>query len=31
LIDRTFSLDEALEAQGYMASRAPIGKIVLTL
>jgi NADPH2:quinone reductase len=31
LIDRTFPLDEALEAQGYMASNAHIGKIVLTL
>lgn len=28
-IDRTFSLDEAMEAQGYMASNAHIGKIVL--
>jgi NADPH2:quinone reductase len=31
LIDRTFPLDEALEAQGYMASNAHMGKIVLTL
>jgi putative PIG3 family NAD(P)H quinone oxidoreductase len=31
LIDRTFGLDEALEAQGYMASNAHLGKIVLTL
>ena len=31
LIDRTFPLDEALEAQGYMASNAHLGKIVLTL
>ena len=31
LIDRTFALDEALEAQGYMASNAHLGKIVLTL
>jgi NADPH2:quinone reductase len=31
LIDRTFRLDEALEAQGYMASNAHLGKIVLTL
>ena len=31
LIDRTFPLDEALEAQGYMAANAHVGKIVLTL
>jgi NADPH2:quinone reductase len=31
LIDRTFALDEALEAQGYMESNAHLGKIVLTL
>jgi NADPH2:quinone reductase len=31
LIDRTFPLDEALEAQGYMASNAHMCKIVLTL
>jgi NADPH2:quinone reductase len=31
LIDRTFPLDDALEAQGYMASNAHLGKIVLTL
>ncbi len=31
LIDRVFPLDEALEAQGYMASNAQIGKIVLTV
>jgi NADPH2:quinone reductase len=29
LIDRVFPLEEALEAQGYMASDAQIGKIVL--
>ena len=31
LIDRVFPLDEAREAQGYMASNAQIGKIVLTV
>ena len=31
VIDRAFPLTEALEAQGYMASDAHIGKIVLTV
>jgi NADPH2:quinone reductase len=31
VIDRTFPLEDALEAQGYMASNAQVGKIVLTL
>lgn len=31
LIDRVFPLHEALEAQGYMASNAQLGKIVLTV
>jgi len=31
LIDRVFPLEEVSEAQGYMASNAQIGKIVLTL
>lgn len=31
LIDRTFTLDEAMEAQGYMATNTHVGKIVLTV
>lgn len=31
LIDRIFPLEEVAEAQGYMASNAQVGKIVLTL
>ena len=31
VIDRTFPLEDALEAQGYMATNVQVGKIVLTL